>query len=124
MAEGKGFAVIAKINLPPEQDYHSGHSLIVQGDTASDVEKAFDELIGGEGTGKVVLARFAEFALKGGVEETLKPSAPAASAEAAPAGETGEVASKALLKLVAKKTGKSVEELGALTKAQAQALTK
>lgn len=138
MAEGKGYEAILKINLPPEADYHSGHSLILQGDTVEGVEKHLDTLIGGEGTGKVVLARFAEYALKGGVVEVLLPTKTAGPAENAPATATSTSAKKpagsastsegeaspALKAAAAKKVGKTVDELGSITTSEAKRLMK
>lgn len=150
MAEGKGYQVIVKISLPPEANYHSGHSLIVQGDTAVEVEHQLGRIIEpvvAESTAalyenvkdqaRFILMRFIEFAQQGAVKATLTPpsgetpATPAAAPDPsggaddlAVAAVPPDLASAAVLKAVAKKTGKSVEELGELTKAQAQALLK
>lgn len=126
-----GYEVIVKINLPPEKQYHSGHSVIVQGHTVEEVEKHLDVLAGHEGNGKVILARFGEYALQEGVKAVLSKDGgaegeAAAGSAKAPSGpaSTEKPASAGLLKLVAKKTGKSVDELGELTDEQARSLLK
>lgn len=145
MSEAKGYRCIVKINLPPEENYHSGHSLIVQGDTAVEVEHQLARIIEPVGTAleapsdnardqaHFVLLRFIEFAQQGAVKATLdtpsgaavatsdKPvgAGTAASGSGPAAGSAPDLASKAVLKAVAKRTGKSLEELGGLTKAQA-----
>jgi len=131
MADGKGYPVVVKLNLPPEKQYHSGHSIIVQGDTPAEVAKLLDGVSGTEGHGVVILAQFAEFALQGGAAAVLK---------AAPLGQPGEViplnpdtgapvvkdpdgpASDALLAVAAKKSGKELSELAGFTTAQAKEL--
>lgn len=116
---GKGYPVIVKISLPPNKQYQSGSSLLIQGDSLGEVEKSLDELCGTEGNGKVVLAAFAEEALMGGATAAIsKPSASTpAAAPAAPAAapESGDdedpPASENQLKVLAKKTGQDIEEL-------------
>lgn len=136
MADGKGFAVVVKINLPPRQNYQSGHSIIVQGDTMDEVAKHLDDLGGTEGNGRVILATFAEEALAAGAQAVLAGGT-ASGGTPAPAGAGGSTtstggatgtsrgssgnkpASESLLKLVSKKTGVPVEELGELTHKEA-----
>lgn len=128
MADGKGWPVVMKINLPPEEQYHSGHSLLIQGDSVDEVKERLAPLAGGEAQAEFVLLRFAEFALKGSVEQKLADGNDDAAPEAAPAKQTtteeDEPASAALIKVVAKKTGKDADELKGISKAQAQALIK
>ena len=139
--EKKGYKLVLKINLPPEVQYHSGHSLLVQGDSGGEVQHALAELIAGpEASGKdllnvqdqarFILLRFVEYAQQRAVEAGLKQEVPTQGTSTAtgtempqpPAapGQADGKASAALLKVVAKKTGKSVEELGELTTARAK----
>jgi hypothetical protein len=48
MADGKGWPVVMKLAVPPNADYHSGASLIVQGDTLAAVQAQIDEYMGEE----------------------------------------------------------------------------
>lgn len=150
MAEGYPF--IVKLNLPPEAQYASGHSLIVQGETPEAVAEqltSINELP--DTVGKSVILRFLEHGLLGVARDALakekavqsatiaaeKKAAKAAGSEekapatakkpsdSAPKSAKGESeASPALKKAVAKKTGKALEELEGLTTKQAQALMK
>jgi hypothetical protein len=141
-ANKAGFGVILKLNLPPEKQYHQGHSLILQADTVDEV-KVHLEALGASGEQADFIAlRFVEQACLDGFKQAMgateAPVPPAAaSTDAAPSTDapapapspakdaaSDDLASPAVLKVVAKKTGKSVEELGALTKADAQALLK
>jgi len=121
MAESKGFRVIAKINLPPQKQYQSGDSIIVQSDELEEVALILGAIAGGGvDQGMVILGRFGHFALASGVEVALKKGTPHnAAAElhlvAAPA-------SAALRKTLAKKLGKTDEELGELTTEEAKSL--
>jgi len=151
MADGKGFQVIVKINLPPEEQYHSGHSLIVQGDNPLEVEGLLGRLIAGAESvdkntadqARFILARFIEFAQQGAVQSSLaasqvssagaeqhaSPQDGAASGAVAPTGASGpspaeDLASPALLKVVAKKTNTPLEELEGYTTEAAKALLK
>lgn len=140
--------VIVKINLPPEANYHSGHSIIVQGESAGEVAVLLQGLVpeAKDGIGGTILRRFVEYALLGAVKaelgateepsglvglvapsvagaQTPRPAQPAAARPPAPvAGE--QKASEAILTVLAKKTGKSVEELGSLTDLEAKGLLK
>jgi len=125
MAEEKaGYPVIVKINLPPEQQYHSGHSLIVQGNTVAEVSERLQALVPGAqpGVGDTIIRRFTEFALLGAVKTELKAeqSGPVEPATETPEGE--ELASKALKNLVVKRTGKDLAQLEGITKTAAEAL--
>ena len=135
--EKKGYRLVLKINLPPEQQYHSGHSLLVQGDTVGEVQQTLATLIAGpdaadkdlynvQDQARFILLRFIEYAQQGAVKAVLKdapdpgpgtemPTPPAAPTKSA----TGK-ASAALLKVAAKKLGKTVQELGSLTTAEAK----
>lgn len=125
----KGFNLILKVNLPPEKEYHSGHSLMVQADTPAQLRTLLAAVVGGEDQAQFVLARFGEFLLQGGVVQALEPKEePKKGTEmptppAAPKGG-GDQASPALLKVAAKKSGKTVEELGPLTTAEAKQIIK
>lgn len=137
MADGKGYNVIVKINLPPEKQYHSGHSLIVQGDSAGEVETSLANILVAGGAvapgaldqARFILLRFVEYALGDAVKASLREaietsdgkSGPTAPVQPEPA---SDLASPTVLKAVAKKTGKSLEELGELTKAQATEMLK
>ena len=112
----KGYPVIVKISLPPNKQYQSGSSLLIQGDSLGEVETTLDELCGTEGNGKVVLAAFAEEALIGGATAVIsKPSDSTTAAAPAAAPESGDdedpPASENQLKVLAKKTGQDIEEL-------------
>ena len=132
MSDTRGWRVIVKINLPPEKQYHAGHSVIFQGDDAKEVEALLRPLVG-EDQAKFILLRFAEYALGGAVEQALKSEAAeggkaapqeTVGAEASQSTAASDLASQKVLEAVAKKTGKSVEELGELTKTQAAELLK
>jgi hypothetical protein len=125
VAEEK-YAVIVKINLPPEADYHSGHSLILQGNNAADVAGQIEGIINlpDSSVGKTILKRFVERGLFDAVKESMAAEkAGGVVSEPAPTVEA-ELASPALIKAAARKTGKTPEELGALTKDEATALVK
>lgn len=149
MADGKGFQVIVKINLPPEQQYHSGHSLIVQADTPGEVQDLIADAIELNGAqvdniqdqAHFILTRFIEFAQQGAVQASLAVPQPSGVEQRAdgvrPAGPgdtdsppvvTGstpdDLASPALLKVVAKKTNTPLEELEGYTTEAAKALLK
>lgn len=140
MSDGKGYRVIVKLNLPPEREFQQGHSLIVQGDSDEEVRQSLASLIAGPRTpvddnildqAQFILLRFAEYAQGGAAQQGL-------TSGATPTGDGGEVgsgpsssptgaldpASPAVLAAVAKKAGKSIEELGALTQAEAKDLLK
>lgn len=124
----KGYQVIAKVNLPPEAQYASGHSLIVQGDTPEEVAILLGAAVGGsQDQGALILQRFGEYALGKAAEAALRPTPAASTPTAAPAPAAGgapEPASDAFLKVVAAKTGKTFDELKGLSKAEAQELLK
>ena len=42
----KGFHAVLKLNLPPVQQYHSGHSLIVQADSLGEIKELLAEEVG------------------------------------------------------------------------------
>jgi len=142
MADGKGFGLVLKINLPPEEQYHSGHSLLVQGDTSAEIEERLGRIIeppsgtetlsdNARDQARFILLRFIEFAQQGAVQASL--AAPQAS-EAGGSGDeptrtavtaspaSDDMASLALLKVVAKKTGTPLEELEGTTTEAAKAL--
>jgi hypothetical protein len=134
---GDGWKVVMKINLPPEKQYHSGHSLLLQGDTAEEIVASLVGFGASEEQAEFIGLRFIEYAAVGAAKQAL--GQPAQTLEAAPevkrtdsppaqpgseAAVSDDLASPAVLKAVAKKTGKSVEELGAMTKAQAKAALK
>lgn len=62
MADSRGYKVIVKINLPPQANYHSGHSLIIQGDSVDEVRGMLKELAGRNGSGERLLNAFVSFA--------------------------------------------------------------
>lgn len=141
MADGKGYPVVVKLNLPPEKQYHSGHSIIVQGDTPAEVAALLDGVSGTPGHGVVILAQFAEFAIKGGAAAVLKNagaggtqgealseagstggSNPSSSAPAPVTTDPDSPASDALIAVAAKKSGKAVDELKGISTKEAKAL--
>jgi len=56
---GKGYAAILKINLPPDEQYHSGHSLILQADGPGQLGLLLQEL---DQTQSTILGRIRDFA--------------------------------------------------------------
>lgn len=75
---GDGWKVIVKINLPPEESYHSGHSLMIQGDDPLEVQNQLAELIGDgyvdeniKDQARFILLRFVEYAQQGAVKDAL-----------------------------------------------------
>lgn len=131
-----GYRVIVKINLPPVAQYHSGHSVIVQGDDVNEVALTLSALLGEDtpGTGLTILRHFGDQALQKAAESSLKaPAKPRSAAQQAaidrktakPAAKPAageELAEPAVLKVIAKRTGKTLGELEGTTKSQAQAL--
>lgn len=127
MPDEKGFKLIVKINLPPAAQYASGHSIIVQENTAAALKKILDSLTGVEGHGELILAAFAEHAVMKAVEVKVQPDAQTAAEQVAPAepardakadnegravkGSGTEQASKALKSVAVKKAGVTLEEL-------------
>lgn len=72
MTDGK-YRVIVKLNLPPEDSYHSGHSLIVQGNTVQEVADLLTDVKnGGDTPGNQVLQRFSDFGFAGIERQTLR----------------------------------------------------
>jgi hypothetical protein len=129
-----GYPVIVKINLPPEKQYHSGHSMIVQGTSPEAVAGELQALVpdAQEGVGWSILRRFAEYALLGVVKAELGATEAApvgddtsrSSATESSAPDSDPPASANLLKAAAKKSGKTVEELGSITTSEAKRLIK
>ena len=74
--EKKGFRTILKLNLPPEKQFHSGHSLIVQGDTVQEVKLLLAEQVGEERAG-FILQQFFENLLLGALQDALGVDPPA-----------------------------------------------
>ena len=64
------FRCIMKLNLPPEKQYHSGHSLIVQGDTLREIEESLAEKVG-EGRAVLIIEQFFENVTLGAVKDGL-----------------------------------------------------
>jgi hypothetical protein len=86
-SRGEGWKVIVKINLPPETSYHSGHSLMVQGDDPLEVQNQLAELIGNghvtdneRDQARFILLRFVEYAQQGALKQALDPGTGAAPA--------------------------------------------
>jgi hypothetical protein len=133
--DGKGFGAILKLAVPPAAEYHSGASLILQGDTIAELQAKVDEYVGEE-VGATLIRDVIQFNLTKPVERALQPEpepAKKASGSRRKASEpeeaaepvTGESpASEVLLKTVAKKTGKDIDELKGLTTEQAKTLLK
>ena len=134
----EGYPVIVKLAVPPDADYHSGASLILQGDSLADVSATIGDFVGEAEVGETIVRDIVEFNLKGAVARSLSGDAPAPEPAAtvevpadAPVVTTSKVgegapgddepASEALLKVVAKKTGQEVSDI---TKAEALALIK
>jgi hypothetical protein len=138
----KGFAIVLKLNLPPEQQYHSGHSIILQADTVAAIRKLVAGFVENPETADTILNRFGDFALAGAARDQLtapddpavvrakkqaeaivkkaekaaKPASPVADDE--PAGE--KLATKAQIAVAAKKLGKKPAELEGMTEAAAK----
>lgn len=70
MSEERGFKAILKLNLPPAVQYHSGHSLILQGDTIGELKELLAEEVG-EDQAAFIVASFFENVLLGGVKDAL-----------------------------------------------------
>ena len=131
----EGYKVILKVNLPPREQYHSGASLILQGDTTADVAALVDSVTGAEGNGELILRRLVESELGEaanaklkaalGTASTGRPPAPAGAdgdstssdgATSTSSPSSGDAPSQTLLKAAAKKSGKDVSELEGLSK--------
>lgn len=107
-----GYEVIVKINLPPAVQYHSGHSVIVQGHTGEEVAKSLDSLTGHEGNGALILAAFTEYGLKTAVEQALAAGTPPKAAgalkrEGTPAAAKKESTADKVARLKAEKAAKA-----------------
>jgi hypothetical protein len=140
MADGKGFGAILKLAVPPSAEYHSGASLILQGDSLAEVQGLVDEYVGEE-VGATLIRDIVQFNLPGAVGRALQGES-AAEADEKPKRASGtrrkasepeeaaqpvtgdSPASEVLLKTVAKKTGKDIDELKGLTTEQAKTLLK
>ena len=126
MSEGKGYAVIAKLNTKPTAQYAVGNSVIYQGDTVDEVATLIGASLGLgpeqgltilQGIGNTALAQAAEVALAGNVKPDVVVPFPHQKVVATAADTP---ASPALLAVVASKTGTTVDQLGALTTSQAK----
>lgn len=150
MAEG--YEVIVKLNLPPDKQYHSGHSVIFQGHNTDEVVKNITAAVDdeSESVGTTILKHIVEYALAGaaGAAITKKSAAkkPAAKKSSAGAGNPGgesvdsdaiagsipaespvpveDTASDALLKVVASKTGTPLADLQGISTTEAKARLK
>lgn len=124
-----GYPVIAKLAAPPNGDYHSGASLIFQGNSIAEVAGLIGEAVGEAEVGKTIVEDIVAYNLSPAVARSLRGDAPKEETVTVPADApvvTEEPASDALLKVVAKKTGTDFEELKkqGLTKAAALELQK
>lgn len=63
--------VSLRLNLPPAAQYHSGHSLIVQGETIQEVKEVLAEEVG-EDRATFIIATFFENVLLGGVKDVFE----------------------------------------------------
>lgn len=52
MTDSRGYRIIVKLNLPPQANYHSGHSLIIQGDSVDEIRDMLNELAGRNSSGE------------------------------------------------------------------------
>jgi len=66
----KGFHAVLKLNLPPVQQYHSGHSLIVQADSLGEIKELLAEEVG-EDRASFIVSTFFENLLLNGVRDAL-----------------------------------------------------
>jgi len=129
---GDGWKVIVKINLPPEKQYHSGHSLMVQGDTVEDVRDTLAPLAGGVEQAEFILTRFVEYAQARAASAALQtseegqrdvPPPSAAESSAQPSSDI-KPASANLVKAVAKKLGVAEQELAGKSDVELKKLLK
>ena len=73
----EGYPVIVKLAVPPDADYHSGASLILQGDSLADVSATIGDFVGESEVGETIVRDIVEFNLKSAVARTLSGDAPA-----------------------------------------------
>ena len=130
MAEGKGYAVIVKLNLPPEKQFHAGHSLILQGDTVPGVANLIEDLAGGSVQAFDIIGRFIEYAQQGLVVQGLAvPEAPQGVMPPVPpvpqlVGTDGAKASQSLVTFASNKLGVDAKELVDKTESEIKQLLK
>ncbi len=84
VSDEKGYPAILKINLPPEAEYHSGHSLILQGQDLGQIQLM---LTAAEQITDPILKRIIDFA-KGGAVPTPATAPALAESAVAPVGPT------------------------------------